>query len=1793
MKKTLPLFVLLASFWAQAQTLTSVSYSEDGTVFLNPERGFYHHTQTHNGIVDDTTPSASYVLLTSGELDNIKNGIPGNGAYPGNTSLVLRLFYLHEFYNSTSVSPAYIANIQADFNQLRAKGMKAIIRFAYTNNEAKKDLGVTVARIQGHLLSLKAVIEANQDVILAAQLGLIGTYGESYYTNNFGDGGQVSAAQWNMRSQVVQSYLEFLPSGLQLQLRTPQQKAKYLEFIGQSGNAVTEQESFNQAIAKSRIGHFNDCILSSPDQKIQEFKILKSSFTGLSSTIRIGYRGLKNGTLALGSTESQMPSPSNPFASYVLGSFTVTGGVPNWSTINNVVTFTNGTILELKAADDASYLYFRVRESGYLQSTRDTYQLFVDTDNNAATGWIDGTAWTSTGANHVIENNVLKVHTLSGNGFTFNTVSTVTPTVLLAGSYDDQGTYITTSDIDYVADESRYVIIGGETCAPTTQTECNISLARMALHHYTFLNEVYNPTVLTGWQINNCFTDFQKKLGYRIRLTSAQVQSSVSAGKGLYISLNLMNDGFAAPVKLRKLNLVLRNTSTNAIYTLPFQSLAADVRKWQPGSRTVNEVLTVPADVPTGTYALSLALPDGASSLASNAAYAIRFANTGTWDASSGRNNLNANVTITAATSPTTPTIVVDGATADWNNVDHLGLSGTASSIQKIRAYDDTNNLFVVATGTLNTGYQLYIDADGRSYTGYQSWVNGADYKVEGGKLYRHEWAESWVEILTLSASQLVKNASALEVSIPKTSLYGIDEYVGLGYRDLQGATVLGSLPISGNLVTYNLINPLSVARPAISIIVDGVSADWAYINPAAAASSSAAIQLLKAYDSKQNIHLLLKGALTNVANDYQIFFNTDNSASTGLIDESAWTGMGADYAIIGGRLYQHNTTASPANGFNWTDINLAVTTAFSGTNDTQEIVIPKSKFNTLLVGSKITVGYRKLASNIVAAKLPSNGGMATYTIENPYIPNLQTLTATDDITNLYLTIQGAAITATYKVFLNTDNNTATGYTDAQFWSTMGADYMIENGIFYRYTGVSPAWGWTVANNAVQVTNTQINPDLAERKIIIPRAEFPSLAAGSIIQVGFSNDPPVDKLPLGSILQSYTFTKSYIPALSSLVVSDNATNIFLTVQGSVMTSTFDAFINTDNNTTTGFIDATWSSMGADFMVQNGSLYSYSGTNNAWGWTLVQAGLQINDSQINTDLKQREIIIPRSKLSSFAIGALIKTGYRNVLNGNVSAVIPASASAMLSYTITNTYVPALQDISVSDNATGLIVTVRGGSLSATYQVYLNSDDVAASGYVDGTWAATGIDHMVENGSLYRYTGTGSNWVWTAVAGSNVTVTNNTAGGVTTRTITITKSALTNLANIVKIGYRNLVSGSLSGKLPADNDMYSFKLIPVPQNIGETGTLTIVQSGKDVWFTKTLSRSYNNPVVIISPLSYNDANPANVRVKSVTNNSFQYQVDEWDYLDGVHASETVYFIVVEAGRYTLNGGVVLEAGTRSVNNKWSLQNFAASFSTVPLVLAQTMSYNGPTAVTTRVRWIGSTNFELKVQEEEATDYIPNRIRATETVGFLALTEGSGNFGFPYVVDGTNRSYDNCFQKITFPSSVSSPLFFGHMQTSYGGNTAALRYRSLTSTSVSVIVEEEQSYDFEMEHTTEEVGYLVVGGSGIFQGTVVETSGGGGSGARIRATNDVAQDQPVKEESEEISELKVYPNPVDRILNIEFDAEVKHIVIYGINGTQIFESSAAQQMTIDTGNWTSGLYILKGIRANGTSITKKILK
>lgn len=239
--------VLIMSGELQSQTQTVVYLPETGNI-INPERGFYHHTETH---------SDAYSPLVLSQLQSFRNE---------NISLILRVFYLEDF-TDTTISGTYLNQVEQDFQTIRQAGLKAVIRFAYTNQTigwppASPYGDADKPHILTHIGQLKPILQQNSDVIAGVQAGFIGIWGEWYYTTHFGDplNGPPTPANIADRAEVLDSLLAVFPSHIQIQTRTPGIK---MSTLGITVNDYLDSTQAFNGSSLSRIGHHNDCFLAS------------------------------------------------------------------------------------------------------------------------------------------------------------------------------------------------------------------------------------------------------------------------------------------------------------------------------------------------------------------------------------------------------------------------------------------------------------------------------------------------------------------------------------------------------------------------------------------------------------------------------------------------------------------------------------------------------------------------------------------------------------------------------------------------------------------------------------------------------------------------------------------------------------------------------------------------------------------------------------------------------------------------------------------------------------------------------------------------------------------------------------------------------------------------------------------------------------------------------------------------------------------------------------------------------------------------------------------------------------------------------------------------------------------------------------------------------------------------------------------------------------------------------------------------------------------------------------------
>lgn len=223
-----------------AQVLITTNYETDNAVITNPERGFMRYTETH--------ANSSYSFLDTAVLKSYR----GNGI-----SLIYRIFYLENYTNSY-LPQIFLNNIEQDFKALRKSGIKAIVRFAYTQRTTKPYGDAPLNIVLQHIAQLKPLLQEYADVILTLQAGFIGAWGEWYYTSNYSRSpGVMAEADWAARKSIIDAELNALPATRMIGLRTTEYKKK----ITGSNLPLNLTEAY-QNTEKARLGFHNDCFLA-------------------------------------------------------------------------------------------------------------------------------------------------------------------------------------------------------------------------------------------------------------------------------------------------------------------------------------------------------------------------------------------------------------------------------------------------------------------------------------------------------------------------------------------------------------------------------------------------------------------------------------------------------------------------------------------------------------------------------------------------------------------------------------------------------------------------------------------------------------------------------------------------------------------------------------------------------------------------------------------------------------------------------------------------------------------------------------------------------------------------------------------------------------------------------------------------------------------------------------------------------------------------------------------------------------------------------------------------------------------------------------------------------------------------------------------------------------------------------------------------------------------------------------------------------------------------------------------
>ena len=255
-------------------------------------------------------------------------------------------------------------------------------------------------------------------------------------------------------------------------------------------------------------------------------------------------------------------------------------------------------------------------------------------------------------------------------------------------AYGNDGTYVSWDDEDedsqevrqFIANETLYVPNGGETNVEDdndeypnlSETVYSQAPSEMKTYHWSFCGSTYAEQVTQKWRTRKINGEYiynilDRNMGYRYQLVSGTYSDQASAGGSMSVNMQIKNVGYAPLYNFRHAYIVLKNG--NNTYSI---QLTSDPRRWLPdATTTINETLTVPSNVPNGTYQLYLHMPDTAYRLAADPRFAIRFANklnnNDIWDSTLGMNSLGASITI-ANGGAATPTLSLSANSVSFGN---------------------------------------------------------------------------------------------------------------------------------------------------------------------------------------------------------------------------------------------------------------------------------------------------------------------------------------------------------------------------------------------------------------------------------------------------------------------------------------------------------------------------------------------------------------------------------------------------------------------------------------------------------------------------------------------------------------------------------------------------------------------------------------------------------------------------------------------------------------------------------------------------------------------------------------------------------------------------------------------------------------------------------------------------------------------------------------------------------------------------------------------------------------------
>ena len=205
-----------------------IQYQTTSEDFLNPERGFLKFRNL-------VQPSGYAQVRAQGHS-------------------IIYGQVLASSFRDGPLSDEFLQKIQSGFDAARENGLKVKFRLSYSNDIGQPDAPKAV--VLQHIQQLAPLWERNKDVMFHMDAGFIGAWGEWHSSTN----GLTNPTD---RSDILHAILDALPVDRSVSVRTPHFKREIFTGSQVTAIEITSETAFDGSDL-SRVGHVNDCFLSSP-----------------------------------------------------------------------------------------------------------------------------------------------------------------------------------------------------------------------------------------------------------------------------------------------------------------------------------------------------------------------------------------------------------------------------------------------------------------------------------------------------------------------------------------------------------------------------------------------------------------------------------------------------------------------------------------------------------------------------------------------------------------------------------------------------------------------------------------------------------------------------------------------------------------------------------------------------------------------------------------------------------------------------------------------------------------------------------------------------------------------------------------------------------------------------------------------------------------------------------------------------------------------------------------------------------------------------------------------------------------------------------------------------------------------------------------------------------------------------------------------------------------------------------------------------------------------------------------